>query len=230
MKNLGRTSSNKVKFIQESLLSWFKTGGRKFPWRESNLTEYQLIIAETLLQRTKAETVSRFFNDFITEFPNWPALAQADLEQLEAYLRPIGLFKQRAKRLNSLANEMVLRQGVLPINRAELESIPFFGQYISNAIELIILGRPVPLIDVNMARVLERLFGERKMADIRYDPYLQGLAHEVVNISGARDLNWAILDFAALICKARKPLCQQCFLNTQCNYYLEKNVMGSNTI
>ncbi len=212
------TSKNIVE-LQGKLLQWYYTNGRKFPWRNKGLSNYQLVIAETLLQRTKAETVSKFFLKFIQEFPSWQSLANAEQDVIEEYLKPIGLYRQRAKRLKLLAIEMVRRNGRLPKDRVELESIPFLGQYIANAIELIIFNEPSPLIDVNMSRVLERYFGERKMADIRYDPYLQELSYKVVNHSNAKEINWAILDFAALVCKSQKPLCEICFLKSKCNFY-----------
>lgn len=190
------TAKNINKF-QQTLLAWYDTDGRHFPWRNKRLTQYQIIIAETLLQRTKAETVSKFYSQFIKDFPNWTTLAQADTATIEQYLKPIGLYRQRAKRLKSLALEMVKRKGKLPKERAELETIPFMGQYIANAVELIIYKRPSPLIDVNMSRLLERYFGKRKMADIRYDPYLQKLSYKVVNHSRAKEINWAILDLTA---------------------------------
>ncbi len=185
----------------------------------SKLNNYQIIIAETLLQRTKAETVSRFFNSFIKDFPDWKSLMTTDIESLEKYLKPIGLYKQRAKRLQSLANEMVKRKGRLPKERDELESIPFLGQYISNAVELIILKRPSPLLDVNMARLLERYFGARTKADIRYDPYLQRLSLMIVNHPKSKEINWAILDYAGLVCKAHKPLCTECTLSARCKFF-----------
>ena len=43
-------------------------------------------------------------------------------------------------------------------------------------------NQPFPMIDVNMARVLERYFGTRKLVDIRYDNYLQSLAKRVVSL------------------------------------------------
>jgi A/G-specific adenine glycosylase len=214
-----RVNKNNITELQRKLLEWYKSNGRKFPWRKSGLSNYQLVIVETLLQRTKAETISNFFLKFVTEFPSWKSLANAETTIIEDYLRPIGLYRQRAKRLQSLANEMVKRNGVLPKDRKELESIPFLGQYIANAIELIIFNMPSPLIDVNMSRVLERYFGNRQMADIRYDPYLQKLSYAVVNHPNAKELNWAILDFAALVCKASKPLCLVCPLQKKCNYY-----------
>jgi A/G-specific adenine glycosylase len=209
-------SKQKILFFQENLLEWYKQNGRSFPWRKKGLRQYQYIIAETLLQRTKAETVARFYPQFIKDYPNWKTLSNADLKKLETYLKPVGLYKQRSKRLLSLANEMVKRKGRLPKNRSELEAIPFIGQYIANAVELIIFNQPSPLIDVNMARVLERFFGPRKMADIRYDSYLQELAYQIVSHQNAKEINWAILDYAALICKP-KPLCLNCPLSTKCS-------------
>ena len=216
---MARITPDNIDEFQSKLLTWYKKNGRKFPWRKSKLTHYQIIIAETLLQRTKAETVSNFFTKFITDFPSWDSLVIADNQAIESYLRPIGLYRQRAQRLHSLATEMVKRKGKIPSERKELESIPFLGQYIANAIELIIFKRASPLLDVNMSRLLERYFGERRMADIRYDPYLQELSFMVVNHPKAKEINWAILDYAALICKARKPLCSECILSNKCKFY-----------
>jgi A/G-specific adenine glycosylase len=213
-----RISVNKIEDFQTGILRWYKENGRDFPWRKKRLTNYQYIIAETLLQRTKAETVSKFFNSFINMYPNWTALSNAKIKILEKYLKPLGLYRQRAARLISLAKEMKKRNGRLPKDRIELESIPFLGQYIANSIELLIFKQSSPLLDVNMARVNERYFGLRALSDIRHDPYLQKLSYAVVNHYNSRELNWAILDFASKNCKIL-PLCINCFLNKSCKYY-----------
>ncbi len=213
-------TKNKIEFFQEKILEWYKSNGRKFPWRNKGLTQYQLVIAETLLQRTKADTVSKFYKQFIKDFPNWKSLANADTLVIEEYLKPIGLYRQRSKRLKGLALEMVKRKGKLPKDRTDLESIPFMGQYTANAVELVIFNQPSPLVDVNMARVLERFFGERKMADIRYDPYLQELSYKIVDHVDPKEMNWAVLDFAALICKAKSPHCVECEISSFCEFFL----------
>jgi len=212
-------SKKKIEFFQGRILEWYAANGRSFPWRKKGLTHYDYVIAEVLLQRTKAETIAKFYPNFLKDFPNWKSLANADIQKLEDYLKPVGLYRQRSKRLMSLAQEMVKRNSKLPRDRKELESIPFMGQYIANAVELVIFNQPSPLVDVNMARVLERFFGARKMADIRYDPYLQELSYKIVEHANAKDVNWAILDFAALVCASRNPKCNICFLKLQCNYY-----------
>ncbi len=221
-----RITKKHIAELQEKLLDWYSKNGRKFPWRNNGLTNYQIVIAETLLQRTKAETIAKFYKQFVKDFPNWKALVDANLKTLEEYLKPVGLYRQRSKRLQSLAIEMVKRNGKLPKDRKELESIPFLGQYIANSIELIIFKLPSPLIDVNMVRVLERYFEERKMADIRYDPYLQKLCSNIVNHLNPKEINWAILDFAALVCKAQKPICNICPISNKCNYFKKVGSMN----
>ncbi len=219
-ENIAHIPTEKIKFFQERILEWFKANGRKFYWRKKGLSNYQYVIAEVLLQRTKAETVAKFYPIFIVEFPTWKTIVDADVKRIEDYLRPVGLYTQRSVRLKNLAIEMVKRKGRLPKDRKELESIPFMGQYIANAVELVIFNQSSPLVDINMARVLERFFGERKLADIRYDPYLQELSYKIVEHDNAKKINWAVLDFAALICIARKPRCKICFLRDQCLYFL----------
>ncbi|WP_332732638.1 hypothetical protein [Flavihumibacter sp.] len=221
-----KTEDEKVAILQFELLKWFSQYGRSFLWREKGLSDYQYIIAEVLLQRTRAETISKFYPSFISTFPSWYSLASARLEDIEESLRPIGLYRQRAARLQKLANEMVSRKGILPKNRSELEAISFMGQYIANAVEQIIFGQPTPLLDVNMARVIERVFEPRKLADIRYDPHLQQLSLKVIQHPLSLHLNWAILDFAALICTARIPKCLVCPINSICLYYKELSKEG----
>lgn len=210
-------SNEKIAFFQANMLSWYRENGRMFIWRKKGLTNYQYVIAEVLLQRTKAETVAKFFPHFVAEFPNWKALTNSDVKKVEEYLKPVGLYRQRSKRLMSLAKEMVRRNGRFPRDRHELDQIPFMGQYIANAVELLLFNMPRPLVDVNMARVIERFFGRRKMADIRFDSYLQSLSSKIVDHSKSVEINWAILDFAALVCVARSPKCITCVLNERCD-------------
>jgi len=212
------TDTNKVRFFRRELLRWFGTTGRHFPWRTETRTSYQLVVAEILLQRTRAEVVAKFFPAFLNEYPSWQALASAKEDDFEKSLKPLGLWQRRAKALKSLAKAVIERGGKLPASRDELESLPAIGQYIANAVLTMCYGAREPLLDVNMARLLERFFGARKLADIRYDSYLQELSRLILSVGPADKLNWAILDFAAVICSARTPLHAACPLAKQCGF------------
>ncbi|NGP75023.1 hypothetical protein G3570_00140 [Balneolaceae bacterium YR4-1] len=217
--SLDKIDQKTITFFQNEILDWFKKNGRSFPWRKENLGSYELIIAEVLLQRTRAETVSNKFYNFLEQFSSWKEIDEKETKELEEALRPFGLYRQKAKRLKMLADEMTDAENNLPIVREELEEIPLIGQYIASAIISYVHEKPAPLLDVNMARVLERFFGPRELADIRYDPYLQKLSKEIVDHSEHQKINWAILDFASLICRKRNPKCQECMLNDECHWF-----------
>jgi A/G-specific adenine glycosylase len=213
-----------IKWFVKNLERWFSRNGRGFPWRNKSASKYQLIMAEVLLQRTKAETVARFYSQFTKRFPSWKSLSRAKGEKLQNFLKPIGLWRQRTTAIKKLSAEMTKRNGHFPKTREEIEKIPAIGQYIANAVLMFCHGQRQPLVDVNMARVLERFFGPRKLADIRYDPYLQQLARKVLPKKKFKEFNWAILDFAALVCKPRKPLCTECPLKSKCRYFMRTQV------
>jgi A/G-specific adenine glycosylase len=216
-----------IPWFRKRLSCWYEKRGRQFPWRKKGCTKHQVIVAEILLQRTRAETVASFYRDFIHEYPSWDSLAKAKKKELQTFLKPIGLWRQRAAAVKKLALEMSKRNGRFPKSREEIESLPAIGQYIANAVQMFCHNQPKPLLDVNMARVLERFFGPRKLADIRYDPYLQDIAGRVVPKKNAKEFNWAVLDLAALVCRPRKPLCDSCPLHSKCQLYLYTGVGGT---
>lgn len=216
--NLKATVIKSIPWFQEQVLIWFKIYGRSFPWREPNRNAYEILIAEILLQRTLADRCKIIYPQFLKQYPNWSCLADTTLDDLQVLIKPLGLWRQKAQSLISLAKYVMKQNGSFPESRQELEELPAIGQYIASAM-LLSNGQPEPLLDVNMARVLERFFGPRKLADIRDDPYLQTLARKVVTVENSLIINWAILDFGALICKARQPDCEICPLNSRCIYF-----------
>lgn len=218
---------NEINKFRRNLLEWATRNLRDFPWRKDSLPNYKRVIAEIFLQRTKAETISKFIPGFYKKYPSWKKLASAKEKELREFVEPVGLVNSRVDVLQRLSREMVKHGGRIPCNREKIDKLPGVGQYIANSIELLCCGKPLPLLDVNMARVLERYFGPRKLADIRYDPYLQGLAKRVVDCDDPVRMNFAILDFSHLVCTLKKPKCEKCQLKRKCQYFKNaKNEKG----
>lgn len=181
------------------------------------------------MQRTRAETVGKYFGHFMEAYPHWERIAEADLAQLSNILRPFGLWNRRAISLSALARDLVSRDQVWPNSRDELELIPAVGQYLASAVLLFRHEMPEPLLDSGMARVLRRYFGlEIQAVDIRYDALLQLAARDVLRLGNPKEINWAILDLAALICKPTKPLCRGCPLRARCDF--KKNLGSGNVM
>jgi A/G-specific adenine glycosylase len=216
---LTRGEKTKLTRLARDLVAWATTSGRDFPWRSEKAGTYERIVVEVLLQRTTATAVAGFYERFFTTVPTWRALALATPGELEVFLKPLGLWRRRAQSLLGLAEYAAAAVGKFPRNPDDHAEIPAVGQYVSNAVMLFQHGRSTPLLDVNMARVIERFVRPRRLADIRYDPWLQSAAKWFVSTEDAAAANWAILDFAALVCKARRPLCETCPVRARCSYF-----------
>lgn len=212
----GRTKSRDQEIVRR-LLSWFDSCGRQLPWRNRTIEPWQVLVVEILLQQTRAERIAAFVPDFLADFPSLQALAEADEEALAARLATLGLQNRRASTLLALASGLIERQGEIPASRAELESLPGVGPYVAAAYMSTVLGEPEPMVDVNMARLVERLYGPRTLADIRYDPHINGIARRLIGLAARpEEFNWAVLDLGAAHCKARSPACSGCPLLQVC--------------
>lgn len=205
-----------ARVIRRALVAWYLKNGRQFPWRRKNASVYRKIVVEVLLQRTQAATVAAFFGTFITRFPSWRSLAETPAHEIGEYLKPLGLWKRRGESLSALATRMTELNGRFPKERQNIEQLPGVGQYIASAVLLFVHGKSEPLLDVNMARVLERLFGSRTLVDLRYDAHLQSISRTIVRGKHSQQLNWAFLDLAAGICLPRNPKCRICPLRRWC--------------
>ncbi|WP_112323998.1 hypothetical protein [Oceanibium sediminis] len=217
-RQLSKSEKVRLSRARGRLLSWFEVHGRILPWRGEAASTYHKICVEVLLQRTRAETVAGIYHPFFERFPSWAAIAATPRSDLERYLKPVGLWQRRAISLQGLAAYAAARNGIFPSAASEHAKIPGVGQYVSNAILLFQHGQRKPLLDVNMARFLERYERPRVLADIRYDPWLQDAAAWLARSSSPKELNWAVLDHAALVCKPRKPYCEKCPLRSSCNW------------
>lgn len=212
-------NKNDIKYFRTVLLEWFDSNKRDFPWRKEGISNYELIFSEILLQRTKAETVAKYYDSFFKKFPNWDKLVLATDKELEKIFKPLGLHTQRVGRIRKIIEEYKQKNGVLPQNKDELQESSFASLYISNAYELFVLKNKAALLDVNMSRVLSRFFYPKEFKDVRNDKLIQELAHNVINVKACKELNWAILDFAAIVCKAQKPKCFECKLSSKCCFF-----------
>lgn len=213
-----RSEKRKLTGLASDLIEWAVENGRQFAWRSKSASVYEQIIVEVLLQRTTATAVENVFGSFTAIYPDWASLSAGGSDNLEQLLRPLGLWRRRARSLLGIAKYASSVGGTFPRDPREHRDIPAVGQYVSNAIMHFQHGQAAPLLDVNMARVIERFVRPRKLVDIRYDPWLQKAAHWLVR-QYTREVNWAVLDFAALVCRARNPLCGSCPVSARCCYF-----------
>jgi A/G-specific adenine glycosylase len=213
--------AKRISWMRRRLLCRFAHNGRSFPWREPGKTPYEVVVAEILLQRTTAAAVARAYSGFLKRYPSWTDLAQSPLEELENALKPLGLWRRKAQAFQHLAQSFEAHNGV-PGMRKELERLPGIGPYTASAILTIVYGMAEPLLDVNMARLLGRFLGPPEGIEARPRRALHAHALRLVRSKRGLEVNWAVLDFGALVCRARRPLCLECPLRGRCQYAIAR--------
>jgi A/G-specific adenine glycosylase len=76
-------------------------------------------------------------------------------------------------------------------------------------------------VDGVSGRVFRRLFGIPEQGEPARDPHIWDLARAVVGRSRAKDVNWAVLDLGAAVCKPKRPRCRECPLSEGCAWALQ---------
>ena len=156
--NKDKNYFNKIKIIQTEFLMWGEQNLRKFPWRET-LNSYEIVVAEVMLHRTKANQVKDVYEYFITKYPDFDSIVRAGRESIRADLKSLGLF-WRADLLFDMAKYIVEEYNCeLPLDKKKLMAMPGIGNYISAAILCVGYNLPEPMLDTNTVRVLGRIFG-----------------------------------------------------------------------
>ena len=207
--------------IRRALITWGQENWRSYPWRVSGASPYEVLIAEVLLKRTTATAAARVYLGFLGRFPNFATLASAKRSEIEEVLAPVGLSKQRANGLLQLARFVLEHHGGrLPSKLAELLRVPHVGDYSARAVQSFGFGRPAAVVDSNVTRILRRVFsrtlGPRpRIKDVQaIADWLSGVGHR------HRELNWALLDLGAMVCRYDRPRCAQCPIARICSYSL----------
>lgn len=193
-----------------SLLRWFRSNRRDFPWRQRR-DPYAVWISETMLQQTKAATVVPYFERWMYRFPTVRHLARASEARVLRHWSGLGYYR-RARNLHRAAR-LVVRElgGVLPRSEAELRALPGIGRYTAGAIRSLAFNDPVPVVDGNVARVLSRLFvieGDIRKAAV--SSAIWSLAESLVPPKNPGQFNEAMMELGTTVCTPRAPRCEEC--------------------
>jgi A/G-specific adenine glycosylase len=218
----------RVATLRRRLVRWFAAARRDLPWRfpAGEADPYRVWISEAMLQQTQVATVIPYYLRFLERFPTLSALADGDEGEVLALWSGLGYYA-RARALLRAAREARARHGRLPGSVEALRELPGFGPYTAGAVASIAFGVATPAVDGNAARVLSRLF---LVADDARTPRFRARVASLASAlageasGGARraraihpgDLNQALIELGALVCRPRVPRCERCPVASLC--------------
>jgi A/G-specific adenine glycosylase len=204
--------------LHRALLRWYESCRRDLPWRRTR-DPWAIWVSEIMLQQTRVETVSPYFERFMAQFPTPLALAEAAEDEVLSAWSGLGYYR-RARMLHAGAR-VVARAAGIPRNREGLLGLPGIGRYTAGAIASIAFGEAVGLVDGNVARVLARLFAiedDIKRAGMRR---AERLAEELVHEGDPGAWNQALMELGATVCTPRAPACERCPVASSCRAFTE---------
>ena len=214
----GDQNQQLVCFFQRNLLLWYAESGRDLPWRHTS-DPYHILVSELMLHQTPVERVRPKYVQWIRLYPSFQALAAAPLHEVQAVWRPLG-YNVRPIRLQNIAQRVINEfQGQLPDTLEELMALKGIGRYTVGAILSFAFHKDVPIVDTNIRRVIQRIFGiQGHPLRAPATKQIWQLAEQLIPQGQAHVFNQALMDFGALMCTARTPQCTACFMNMHCNY------------
>ncbi|WP_148302254.1 A/G-specific adenine glycosylase [Tomitella biformata] len=196
----------------EVLISWFADQGRDLPWRLRGTPAWHILISEVMLQQTPVARVLPIWLDWTRRWPTPSAMAAASPAEVLRAWGKLG-YPRRALRLHECARVLAEQHGdEVPADVDTLLGLPGVGAYTARAIACFAYGQRVPVVDINVRRVIARtVHGQGDPGPASTTRDLADVAAALpVGQRRAAQYSAALMELGALVCTARKPGCDRC--------------------
>lgn len=203
---------------QQDIEPFFATLRAANPLPASELeycTVFELLVAVLLSAQATDVGVNKATRRLFPVASTPQAILALGQDDLEGYIKTIGLYRMKAKHLMETCRILVERHdGEVPRDREALESLPGVGRKTANVVLNVAFGEETMAVDTHIFRVSNRtglapgknpLEVERKLEQVVPKEYRVDAHH------------WLILH-GRYVCVARTPKCWQCAVIRYCPY------------
>ncbi|MCQ6277885.1 endonuclease III [Bacillus sp. EB600] len=191
--------------------------GEMFPEAHCELNHsnpFELVIAVSLSAQCTDALVNKVTKDLFTKYKTPADYLEVPLEELQNDIRSIGLYRNKAKNIQSLCRLVLEKyKGQIPRDRDELINLPGVGRKTANVVVSVAFGEPAIAVDTHVERVSKRL------AICRWKDSV--LEVEKTLMKKVPRAEWSIthhrmIFFGRYHCKAQNPQCTSCPLLDLC--------------
>lgn len=178
--------------------------------------EYTLLVAVVLSAQATDKGVNLATKDLFKKYDTPQAILDLGLEGLKEYTKTLNYYPTKSKNVIALSQILVDKyNGQVPNTQEALVSLPGVGNKTANVIRAVAFNHPTMPVDTHVMRVSERI-------GIAKDKNPDKLEAKLVKIIPEKWLykahHWFVLH-GRYVCKARKPLCEECIIRDECKFY-----------
>ena len=181
------------------------------------------LVLTLLSQNTSDHNSGKAFHRLLARFESWDAVIAAPTAEVEDAIRPGGLYRTKAPRMQQLLSEVRDRApdyalhflAKLPLDEAKawLQELPGVGPKTAAIVLLFALGRPALPVDTHVERVAKRLGLIPPQMPV-------DKAHAALETQIKPDEVYAfhvdLIQHGRRTCHARSPKCGSCVLLKRC--------------
>lgn len=181
---------------------------------------FELLVATILSAQCTDERVNIITQYLFPAFPTALDLANASFDDVATLVKSAGLWQTKTRNLINTAKILVEKHGgEVPRTREELEALPGVGRKTASVVLANAFQIPAIAVDTHVFRVANRIGLAHALNPYQTELQLMEAIPEKYWIDAH---HWLILHGRAL-CKARKPLCDQCPLRPHCSYFQDSS-------
>ncbi len=190
----------------------------EYPYTDCTLDydeAWKLLVSVRLAAQCTDARVNVVVQDLYAKFPDINALAEADVSEIEAIVRPCGLGRSKAKDISGCMRMLRDVYGSkVPDNMEDLLKLPGVGRKSANLIMGDVYGQPAIVTDTHCIRLSNRI----GLVDGIKDPKkVEMELWKIIPPEESNNFCHRLVDHGRAVCTARTtPHCDQCVLCDVC--------------
>ena len=176
---------------------------------------FELLVATILSAQCTDNQVNAVTTTLFQKLSSPADFAAAPLDEIEAFIRPTGYFRNKAKNIKNCSQMLVEKfNGKVPGSLDELVTLPGVGRKTANVVLGAAFGIPGIVVDTHVGRISKRLGLTENSDPVKIEFDLM----KIIPQNDWSDFSLRLIFFGRETCKARKPLCPGCPVRDLCPY------------
>lgn len=208
----------RLKEVYPSSVCALEWGGQAGGDRDQLLQDsWKLLVMGRLSAQCTDARVNIVCRELFARFPTVQAMAEGDITDIEAIVRPCGLYRTKAQNIKDACRMLVeAYDGIVPDDMDALLALPGVGRKIANLLLGDIYKRPAVVTDTHCIRICGRLgFYDESLKD---PLKVEKILAEIIEPAEQSDFCHRIVQFGRDTCMARSPACASCPLRDVCTH------------